>query len=308
MHLAKGLDLTLLDFLNFIGMRLSQIPECFGLHELAKGYFPHYFNKSENQNYRGPYHIERDYGVEYMSSDEISKFRKWYASKKGDIFDFQTEIYTYCVSDVDILKRSCLKFRKLMMEVTSVQIPNDEGEMITQKTGIDPLDYVTASACQAIYRDIFLEEEYETILLDKRNDRVLNCHTKFENNRTLFQIPGGEWVCKETLDSDKYSFITTIFRKSPIAMVPSQGYVSKNNFSKISIQWLEWKNELARRHGRPIAIQHALNGNGEHKVPGTNYRLDGCSIRGTKKIAYEFLGRCRFHGCPSCFAQDRKKG
>ena len=85
-----------------------------------------------------------------------------------------------------------------------------------------------------------MEEEYETILLDNQNDRVLNCHTKFENNRTLFQVPGGEWVFKETMDSDKYSFITTIYRKCPIAMVPSQGYVSKNNFSKISIQWLEW--------------------------------------------------------------------
>ena len=43
--------------------------------------------------------------------------------------------------------------------------------------------------------------------------------------------------------------------------------------------------ELARRHGRPIVIQHALNGNGEHKVPGTNYRLDGFAIQGIGKIA-----------------------
>lgn len=86
-----------------------------------------------------------------MSLDEIDKFQEWYESKRGEIFDFQTELYTYCVSDVDILRRSCLKFRKLMMEVTSVKKTNDNGELITKKTGIDPFDHVTiASACLSI--------------------------------------------------------------------------------------------------------------------------------------------------------------
>lgn len=259
MHVAKGLDLTFLDSLNFISMKLSDIPKCFDLEELTKGFFPHYFNKTENQNYRGPYPSEHEYGVNYMSSDEISKFREWYGSRKGEIFDFQTEMLKYCVSDVDILRRSCLKFRKLMMDVTSVKLPDANGEMVTKKRGIDPFDHITiASACQAIYRYLFLEETYETILVDKQNNQILNCCTKFETNGTFFKLPDEEWVCKETMDSDKYTFLKTVFRKSPLAMVPSLGYVSKNNFSKISIQWLEWKIELARRQGKPIEIQHAL--------------------------------------------------
>lgn len=55
MHVAKGLDLTFLDSLNFLGMRLSKLPGCFDLNELCKGYFPHLFNTSENQHYVGPY-------------------------------------------------------------------------------------------------------------------------------------------------------------------------------------------------------------------------------------------------------------
>ena len=55
MHVAKELDLTFLDSLNFLGMRLSKLPGCFDLNELCKGYFPHLFNTSENQHYVGPY-------------------------------------------------------------------------------------------------------------------------------------------------------------------------------------------------------------------------------------------------------------
>ena len=43
MHVAKGLDLTFRDSLNFLDMRLSKLPGCFDLNELCKGYFPHLF-------------------------------------------------------------------------------------------------------------------------------------------------------------------------------------------------------------------------------------------------------------------------
>ena len=32
---------------------LSAFPKTFGLDELKKGYFPHYFNTNKNQNYVG---------------------------------------------------------------------------------------------------------------------------------------------------------------------------------------------------------------------------------------------------------------
>ena len=43
-----------IDSLNFLPMPLSKFPKTFGLTELAKGYFPHFFNTEANQHYVGP--------------------------------------------------------------------------------------------------------------------------------------------------------------------------------------------------------------------------------------------------------------
>ena len=58
---AKSLSMTIpmfnikfIDSLNFIPMSLAKFPKTFGQDELCKGYFPHMFNKEENQNYVGP--------------------------------------------------------------------------------------------------------------------------------------------------------------------------------------------------------------------------------------------------------------
>jgi G:T-mismatch repair DNA endonuclease (very short patch repair protein) len=86
--------------------------------------------------------------------------------------------------------------------------------------------------------------------------------------------------------------------ESPIGQVPAAGYVKQENFSKESIQWLEWIMEANRQGGEPITIQHALN-KGEFHIPGTNYRADGyCEATNT---IYEFEG-CLWHGCPTCFS------
>ena len=58
-------------------------------------------------------------------------------------------------------------------------------------------------------------------------------------------------------------------------MVPSQDYTAGDNFSRSSIQWLEWtmanETEKEKKH---VRIRHVLDG-GEHRVSGTRYRLDG---------------------------------
>ena len=51
----KFLNIKIIDSFNFIPMGLSKFPKTFGINELKKGYFPHLFNKPENQNYIGPY-------------------------------------------------------------------------------------------------------------------------------------------------------------------------------------------------------------------------------------------------------------
>ena len=73
---------------------------------------------------------------------------------------------------------------------------------------------------------------------------------------------------------------------SPIAQVPSAGYVQKDNFSKASIQWLEYLMELAKRQGKRLYIEHAVNSH-EQAIQGTSYKVDGKA--GT--TVYEYHGK-----------------
>lgn len=64
--------------------------------------------------------------------------------------------------------------------------------------------------------------------------------TKYEDCECKVQLPDGEWIHKKDVDMTRYRVGKTIFVKSPIAIVPSEGYVARDNFSKASIQWWEW--------------------------------------------------------------------
>ena len=123
---------------------LRDFPKTFGLQELAKGYFPHEFNKPENQNYVGKYPDKQYYGYNNMTKKSKEEFDKWYDTVIDKQFDFKKEMYKYCKSDVDILRRGCLKLRELFMQIS----------------GVDPFRYITiASVCQALYRKEFLTQD-----------------------------------------------------------------------------------------------------------------------------------------------------
>ena len=51
---VEYLGLKVIDSMNFVAGPLSAFPKTFGLKELKKGYFPHFFNTPENQSYVGP--------------------------------------------------------------------------------------------------------------------------------------------------------------------------------------------------------------------------------------------------------------
>ena len=139
MEVGRGLNIRVLDSLNFLPMKLAALPKAFGLTELRKGYFPHFFNTREHQRYVGPYPDRKAYGADFMSTGDRTSFIRWHEekTKSGDVFDFRREMADYCRSDVDSLRRACLQFRELMMEATDV----------------DPFRYVTiASVCMAIYK------------------------------------------------------------------------------------------------------------------------------------------------------------
>ena len=78
--------------------------------------------------------------------------------------------------------------------------------------------------------------------------------------------------------------------KKTIAIVPE--YAKTDNFSKMSIMWLNYMSNGAN-------IQHALNGGEKVLTIGDKtYKVDGfCEETNT---VYEFYG-CFWHGCPNCY-------
>ena len=62
-------------------------------------------------------------GVKYfdlgrMNERKLEKFQKWYDEKMQKEYVFRDEIYYYCVSDVNILRKGCLTFSYLMRDIT----------------------------------------------------------------------------------------------------------------------------------------------------------------------------------------------
>lgn len=153
----KG-SIKVIDSSNFVVSRLSDFPKTFGLEEMKKGYFPHYFNTTENQNYVGPIPDIRFYGADSLKPKDREDFLKWHKQRVEEnyVFDFQKELLEYCQSDVDILGRGCLELRKRFLEIAN----------------IDPFQYVTiASVCMVIYRSKYLPNNTIASIRENRKDQ-----------------------------------------------------------------------------------------------------------------------------------------
>ena len=164
---AKSLSLTIpmlnikfIDSLNFIPMNLAKFPKTFGQDELCKGYFPHLFNKEENQNYVGPIPCQNDYGVNFKKPTERKAFIAWHNEQVENnyLFDFRKEIIKYCRSDVDIMRKCCLLYR----------------EMFRKETDIDPFNksLTIASYCHEVYRTNFLKKDTIAVFQPDRQLKI----------------------------------------------------------------------------------------------------------------------------------------
>lgn len=149
--------IKIIDSHNFVASPLSDFPKTFGLKELKKGYFPHFFNTRDNQNYVGPIPDKKYYGEATKKAKGRKEFLEWYneSVKEDYVFDFQKEFMEYCNSDVDILCRGCLEHRKQFLEIAN----------------IDLFQYITiASVCMGIYRSKYLQENTMTVIKSDKKD------------------------------------------------------------------------------------------------------------------------------------------
>ena len=306
-HVSHGLNITLLDSLNFLPMALAKLPKSFGLSEMKKGYFPHLYHtldlftqpKRLHLKHLPPAHY---YDPESMPSNKRQDFYQWYQTHQHQPFDFWKELIEYCCSDVNILLNACWKFRCLVMTCTGPSHP------------VDPFNYVTiASVCMGIFRSKYLPETWKVLcknraLQDCSHNRRCRCPwemvTKPQANAPLYWSNGEEVEEKEVL--------LKAFVSSPIALLPPHGYARRDNYSQESMQWLRWM-EWGYQHQDPsITLQTAESQEGEkrltyHLPSGKKilYKLDGYFVdaQGTSH-ALEFHG-CWYHGCPTCYPRDR---
>ena len=184
---AKCLSMTIpmfnirfIDSLNFIPMGLAKFPKTFAQPELCKGYFPHLFNKDENQNYVSPIPCQDDYGVNFMKPAEREAFIAWHQEQVENnyVFDFRKEIIKYCRFDVDILAKCCMLYR----------------EMFKKETNIDPFDkaLTIASYCHQVYRTNFLEKDTIAIFSHARQLKANQSNTAV---KWLSYISEKEGIC-----------------------------------------------------------------------------------------------------------------
>jgi hypothetical protein len=165
-----------------------------------------------------------------MNTEARKVFIEWHDEKieQGEILNFRHEFEQYCRSDVDILCRATMKFRKLIMENTKG--PNDEG--------IDPFRFVTiASACMGIYKSKFMTEKWQVLTNAEKQKASLEGRQPNWLNATLC---GDEMLVKR---DGKWVFASVIAEKrfinSPLAVVPLQGY-RRDVYSQKSICYMEW--------------------------------------------------------------------
>ena len=115
-------------------MALAKLPKTFGFSESKKGYFPHFFNKPENQRYVGPIPDVNHYDPDGMKPESRHAFLNWYEEQKrlNVVFNMKKELVEYCRSDVDILRRCCCKFITTVKELCNIH-PFEECMTIAKK-------------------------------------------------------------------------------------------------------------------------------------------------------------------------------
>ena len=126
MHLKiHGQDIEFKDCYCFIQQPLSAFPNSFGIEEEKKGFFPHFFNVPDHQQYVGPIPAKDYYDPDSMKPARKSEFDQWYDEKKNNpdyVFDFQKELIAYCQSDVKSLQKGRQVFCQEFEEVAGFNL------------------------------------------------------------------------------------------------------------------------------------------------------------------------------------------
>jgi hypothetical protein len=101
-----------------------------------------------------------------MSFKDRNDFLNWH-SKLNGLFNFNEEMYKYCLSDIEILRNECLSYRKIFLEISK-----------KNNFGIDPFlnCFTLPSACLFIYRPNFMKSKRTALIPDGFDPTQSFCH------------------------------------------------------------------------------------------------------------------------------------
>lgn len=192
MYMKIG-SIRFIDSLNHIAQSLSMFPSIFGIKEMKKGYFPYLFNVKENQNYIGKIPEIQYFSPDEMKPETRKDFIKWYNQQNDYVYDFQKELREYCISDVNILKRS-------------MEIYIEEGITLN---GLNPIACSTiASYAMKVYRTNYLKPNTIAVLKKDEYDfckrgffggrtEVFQLHKKFNK----YEVANGKYISYDDIQS-----------------------------------------------------------------------------------------------------------
>lgn len=136
--------IRLVDSLNFLPMALTKFTATFGL-KTRKGFYPHLYNTNANKYSVVDIPDKKYFGLRWMSKTKVQEFDSWYEDRSKREWNNFEELVAYCQADVQLLREGCIKFRQLVMSIT------------TSKH--DPFQEVTlASSAMKIFRTEMMDQ------------------------------------------------------------------------------------------------------------------------------------------------------
>ena len=105
-----------------------------------------------------------------MSNDKKEKFDCWYNEEKNKIFILKNEIEKYCWSDVQLLTKGVLAFRKIWLNISEIDKES------SFQPGFDPftLTITLASLCAKLFRRNFLKEDTIAVIDEFSNPKDMS--------------------------------------------------------------------------------------------------------------------------------------
>lgn len=136
-------------------MGLSKMPAALNLTTTEKGYFPHHFNRKENENYICAIPYKKFYGYDDLSEKDRAKFDAWYTTASQSFFNFKVQLYHFGKNNVILLRESCMKYQEKFIKCTQ----------------IETFSFTTlASSCMGVFKTHYLRED--TVALTHNNAHI----------------------------------------------------------------------------------------------------------------------------------------